>query len=443
MRTHRLLFFSFLFCFVFPILSYADQIEDARAALQNEEFTKAYELLSTLAEADDAEAQFLLGSLYINGQGVEKDDTKGLSWIMKSARQGYDQARLRAFSIYFELAGRGDASAMYNLGYMCLHGWGGEQDPDIGIGWLESAAKNGHDHSAKVLSGIYAEGKFGISPDEDKASYWSNLPAEFAAGIDGTYSREALTQGDPATEPTFDSDAREYILEDIIIEGKRVLHSLKMEMIRIEDLKFEIFNSLNSTNDFDITCEIRELTGSIIPRRVCEAGYMKKARVEDMQIFLDGFMDAYVQDPGFPTRFQPLFPRSDDLLIGEFAQKAEALKKEMIELGSKHPLLGKVMMYEYELKQRYIVEHREKFKDSMMIGHPEPEEYFGDELKFLNIFYLAYYSGMIEEEIWHYWDERFRSVIHQEPYRSIWLSSNTETYADLFVSYVNRILSGV
>ena len=191
MITHRLLFISFFLCFVFSMSSYADQLEDAKAAIQNEEFKKAYELLSTLAEADDAEAQFLLGSMYINGHGVEKDDTKGLSWIMKAARQGYDKARLHAFSIYLEIAGRDDASAMYNLGYMRLHGWGVEQDTDIGIGWLESAAKNGHVRSAKVLSGIYAEGKFGITPDEDKASFWSNLPVECAARIDGTWSREA------------------------------------------------------------------------------------------------------------------------------------------------------------------------------------------------------------------------------------------------------------
>jgi hypothetical protein len=445
MKSSRLLCFSFLLCFVFPIWSYADQLEDARAALQNEDFNKSYELLLPLAEENNAEAQFLLGSLYINGQGVKKDDTKGLSWIMKSARQGYDQARLRAFSIYFELAGRGDASAMYNLGYMCLHGWGGEHNPDVGIGWLENAAKNGHDRSAKVLSGIYAEGKFGITPDEDKASFWSNLPAEFAADNDGTWSREALDQGGPTMEPIFDHDAREYILEDIIVEGERVLHSLRMEMIKAEDLKYKIFNALNSTDDYDITCERIEQTGSILTRRGCDIGYLKKARAEDMQLFLDGMWDIGVEDPPgafLAQGFQPLFPRSDDLLIGEFAHKWEALKKEMVELGSKHPLLGKLMMDEYELKQRYIVEHREKFKDSIMIGHPEPEEYFGDELKFLNIFYLAHYGGMIEDEIWHYWDRRFRSLIHQEPYRSIWLSSNTETYADLFVAYVNGILSG-
>jgi hypothetical protein len=431
MKFYKLSCIILLFCFVFPVLSYADQLEDAKTTILNEDFVKAFELLGPLAEENHAEAQFLLGSLYINGQGVEKDDTKGLSWIMKAARQGYDQARLRAFSIYLELARRGDVSAMYNLGYMFLNGWGGEQNTDAGIGWLERAARNGHVHSAKILSGIYAEGKFGITPDENKASFWSNLPVESDSGIDGTRSREAPVQGGPPTEYAFDSDAREYILDEIIVKGGSVLSSLRTEMIRAEDLKFEIFNSLNSTDDFDITCEWRAPTGSIIRRRFCEAGYMKKARAEDARLFMDNMQ--------YDTEFNH---RSEQDLALELAHKTEAFNKEMVELGSKHPSLAKAMINEDEIKQRYIVEQRERFKDSILIGCTEPEECFGDELKFLNVAYLAYNNGMMEEERWHYWDKRLRSIINQEPYRSIWLSSNTETYTDVFVAYVNRILSG-
>ena len=184
MKLCRLLCFSLLLCSVFPILSYADQLEDAKAAIQNEDFEKACELLRPLAEEYNAEAQFLLGSLYVNGQGVEKDDTEGMSWVMKAARQGYAEARSRALSMCLELANQGDATAMYNVGYMCLQGWGGERDPNICIGWLETAAHFGHVRSAKVLSGIYAKGKFGITPDKEKASYWSNLPALFATFVD-------------------------------------------------------------------------------------------------------------------------------------------------------------------------------------------------------------------------------------------------------------------
>ena len=286
MKLCRLLCFSLLLCFVFPILSYADQLEDAKAAIQNEDFTKSYELLLPLGEENNAEAQFILGSLYINGHGVEKDDTKGLSWIMKSARQGYDQARLRALSIYFELAGRGDASAMYNLGYMYLHGWGGEQDPDVGIGWLESAAKNGHVRSAKVLSGIYAEGKFGITPDEEKASFWSNLPAEFATSIDGTWSREAPVQGGPTTEPTFDSDAQEYILEDITVIGQNSIGRLRYEVDRAADRMYEIYNELNTDDDFDIHCLWSAPTGSRIKRKLCTPVYVKNLQARATQYAL-------------------------------------------------------------------------------------------------------------------------------------------------------------
>ena len=112
MRFYRLAAYTLLLCLVFPFMANADPLEDAKAAIQNEDFEKAFELLGPLAEENYAEAQFLLGSLYINGQGVEKDDTRGLSWIMKAARQGYEQARLLAFSIYLELAGQGDASAI-------------------------------------------------------------------------------------------------------------------------------------------------------------------------------------------------------------------------------------------------------------------------------------------------------------------------------------------
>ena len=430
MKFYRLPCIILLLCFVFPVMSYAGQLEDAKTAVQNENFEKAFELLGPLAEENNAEAQFLLGSMYINGQGVETDDTKGLSWIMKAARQGYDQARLRALSINLELAGRGDVNAMYNSGYMYLHGWGGKQDTDAGIGWLERAAKNGHVRSAKVLSGIYAEGKFGITPDEDKASFWSNLPAESGTGIDGTLSREAPVQIIPSTKYTFDSDAQEYTMEEMIVKGGSILSSLRIGIIKAEDLKFDIFNSLNSTDDFNITCEWSAPIGSRIRRRFCEPGYMKKAREEDAQLFMDNMK--------YDTEF--LHP-SDLDLIGKFAHKTEALNKEMVDLAKKHPSLAKAMINEYELKQRYIVEQRERFKNSILIGHKKPEEYFGDELKFLNVAYLAYNNGIMEENVWHYWDKRLRSIIHQDPYRSIWLSSDTGKYADLFVAYVNRILS--
>lgn len=179
MKLNRILL-SLLFCFVFPILSNAGQLEDATAAIGNEDYEKAYELLCPLAEDGNAEAQNKLGLLYINGMGVEEDATKGLSLIMKAASQGHEEARANAYLLCYAEAQEGDVKALYNVGIMCLNGWAGENDPNNCIKLLEAAANNGHTRSASALSQIYEKGRFGITPDEEQASYWSNLATETA-----------------------------------------------------------------------------------------------------------------------------------------------------------------------------------------------------------------------------------------------------------------------
>jgi len=187
MKFDRLVFLTLLLCVVFPFMSNADQVEDANTAIKNKDFKKAYELLQPLAEEGSAEAQTRLGAMYVNGQGVEQDFSKGLSWIMKAATQGYETARRIAFKLCLDLVNQGDTTVMYNLGYMCLKGWGGEYDTNVCLGWLENAGKIGHEKSSKMLAKIYTEGLYGMAPDEEKATYWNNLSAAFAAGIDGEW----------------------------------------------------------------------------------------------------------------------------------------------------------------------------------------------------------------------------------------------------------------
>jgi hypothetical protein len=203
MKLNRFLLFSLLLCFVFPVLSYAEQLEDAKAAVENKDFEKAYELLCPLAEEGNAEAQTLLGALYVNGQGVEQDATKGLSLITKAATQGYEVARVRALNICLDLAKQGDTAAMYNVGYMCLNGWGGEHESIDCIKWLESAAILGHIRSAKMLSHIYTKGSYGITPDKDKASHWSDMAKGFDAGIEGRWTGSFTGMGGQSMTVTF------------------------------------------------------------------------------------------------------------------------------------------------------------------------------------------------------------------------------------------------
>ena len=205
----RFLSVFLMLCLVFPALSNADQLEDAKTALDNEDYKKAYELLAPLVEAKNLEAQTRLGIMYINGQGVEMDLTKGFGLIMEAANQGYEMAQASALHVYMESARTGDTRSMYNVGGLCLKGWGGGQDKSLCLKWLEEAARLGHEKSVKMLSKIYTEGMYGITPDEEKATYWKDLLAAYDAGLDGEWSGEVpgFGGGPPMTRTfTFETD---------------------------------------------------------------------------------------------------------------------------------------------------------------------------------------------------------------------------------------------
>lgn len=210
MKFFKLVLLFSLLCMVFPMAAIAGQLEDGTAAMESGDYKMAYELLYPLAEEGDpaaqdcigtllceglgvskdelmavswyeksaeqgyAKAQNSLGAMYVNGLGVEKDVQKGLSYIVKAAQQGLVVAQQNAYALYYDEAQNGNVPAFHNVAYMCLMGWAGDTDPQNCMKLLEIAAQNGYQKSAKALSKIYAEGKYGITTDEEMAAYWQN-----------------------------------------------------------------------------------------------------------------------------------------------------------------------------------------------------------------------------------------------------------------------------
>ena len=54
----------------------------------NTNYSKAFELYSSLAEQGDATSQVSLGLMYDNGQGVTQNYAKAAEWYQKAANQG-------------------------------------------------------------------------------------------------------------------------------------------------------------------------------------------------------------------------------------------------------------------------------------------------------------------------------------------------------------------
>ena len=111
-----------LVCLVVPAWADFQAGMDAR---NRGDFAKALREWRPLAEQGDARAQYYLGLLYENGDGVPQDYEKAREWYEKSAAQG-------------------EANAQFYLGLLSAFGQGGPLDLAQAHMWYSLAAGNGH-----------------------------------------------------------------------------------------------------------------------------------------------------------------------------------------------------------------------------------------------------------------------------------------------------------
>ncbi len=69
----------------------ADQFDDAYAAYKKGDYATTLRLLRPLAETGDASAQYSLGNMYANGQGVPQDYVEAHKWYNLSASRLTDE----------------------------------------------------------------------------------------------------------------------------------------------------------------------------------------------------------------------------------------------------------------------------------------------------------------------------------------------------------------
>jgi len=101
--------------------------------------------LSTLlgnANKGDAAAQFNLGVMYDEGDGVPEDDAEAVKWYRKAADQGL-------------------AEAQSNLGLMYANGKGVPEDDAEAVKWYREAADQGLAGAQTNLGLMYANGRGG------------------------------------------------------------------------------------------------------------------------------------------------------------------------------------------------------------------------------------------------------------------------------------------
>ena len=135
----------------------AGPFEDGVAAYERQDYVTALRLWRPLADQGYAAAQYGLGFMYRNGQGVPQDYAEAMKWFRKAADQG-------------------DSAAQYNLGVMYANGEGVPQDYAEALKWYRKAADQGHARAQHNLGVMYRDGQ-GVPQDYVRAHMWFNLAA--------------------------------------------------------------------------------------------------------------------------------------------------------------------------------------------------------------------------------------------------------------------------
>jgi hypothetical protein len=111
----------------------------------------------SLAEQGFAEAQFVLGTMYAQGQGMPQDYPEAVRWFRRAAEQG-------------------DPRAQFSLGAFYDNGMGVPKDYAEAARWYRQAAEQGNPRAQNNLGLMYELGH-GVAEDYIQAHVWFSLAA--------------------------------------------------------------------------------------------------------------------------------------------------------------------------------------------------------------------------------------------------------------------------
>jgi len=155
----------------------SDQLSRGINAYWSGEYAVAVQLLRPLADAGNAEAQYILSQSYALLNWSEHVEAV-LYWSRAAAEQGH----------------RG---AQFQQGYFYQNGLGVDRNDRVAAGWYEMAAKQCHTHAKYELGKMYRHGR-GVPRDEVLAYAWLSA----ASMVPGVFEEVHREREDLAEELT-------------------------------------------------------------------------------------------------------------------------------------------------------------------------------------------------------------------------------------------------
>jgi TPR repeat protein len=188
--------------------------DDSFVATFNPDQLRAEAAVRKAAKAGNAEAQFRLGVMYGNGDGVALDHGEAVAWFERAAGQGHESALItlawmfangtgvevdegRARSLYLQAAERGSAKAQYVVATMYRFAqYGIAKDLARAVDYYLQAADQGMPTAQFALGKMLMEGK-GVMQDDAAALQWLSLAHVNGSKRADDYVQHLIKRMDP------------------------------------------------------------------------------------------------------------------------------------------------------------------------------------------------------------------------------------------------------
>ena len=171
-------------------------VNEGRSAYKSKDFEVAMKEFKPLADSGEPIAQFYVGLMYDNGEGVLQSYPQAIVWYTKAADKGFAPAQSnlgviyesgglverdfkKAAAYYQKAAEQGDTAAQFNLGLMNYVGRGADYPRNTAQAavWYGKAAELGS-VVAQNAFGQLCENGYGLKASYVAAYKWYSLAAE-------------------------------------------------------------------------------------------------------------------------------------------------------------------------------------------------------------------------------------------------------------------------
>jgi TPR repeat protein len=152
----------------------ARDFDSAMRAYKEKQYTAALTEFTAIAAQGNADAQLIVGKMYMIGQGVEKDSDQAMKWFRSAASQG-------------------NVDAQFFLGAMYLLP---QRDVEEGLKWLRLAAAREMQDAQFLLGMSYLKGQ-NFTHDPVRADMWLRL----AAAQGGEFYQSQLVEAERELTP--------------------------------------------------------------------------------------------------------------------------------------------------------------------------------------------------------------------------------------------------